>query len=287
MQMQNGYVLGLSQLVEALAAAYLGRPAEALPLLARARTLGAELSHRYLEVMACQGALELHLFLGDLGAAEQDAAALVRLVDPGRGSDPALRLLAVRAELALRCDDEHGAGALLHEAVALGPAAPGAHLRLLRARARLALHQEAWPVLRRLANEGLALAERLGVRPLMADMRALLGEWALATGSPEATGQFRALLELAEGMGAQVPRALALFGLAAARPYQPEAAGYAERAREVLLAAASGLEPAELDAFCAAPERQRVVAGNFIAFSLPRTVARGSGPLLGLPPEAL
>jgi hypothetical protein len=117
-------------------------------------------------------------------------------------------------------------------------------------------------------------------------MRSLLGEWALATGSPEATGHFRALLEAAEAMGAQVPRALALVGLAAARPYQPEAASYASRAREVLLAAAVGLEPAAVDAFCEAPERQRVAAGNYIAFSLPRTVARGTGALLGLPSES-
>ncbi|MEB3223354.1 MAG: AAA family ATPase [Candidatus Sericytochromatia bacterium] len=286
MQMQNGYVLGIAQLVEALAAAHLGRPAEALPLLARAQALGAELSHRYLEVMARQGALELYLFVGDLAAAEGEAGSLVGLVDAGGGSDPALRLLAVRAELALRRDDEASAEALLAEALAAGTPAPGAHLRLLRARARLALHQEAWPLLRRLGVEGLVLSERLGVRPLVADMRSLLGEWALATGSPEATGHFRALLDVAEAMGAQVPRALALFGLAAARPYQPEAAGYAARAREVLLAAAVGLEPAAVEAFCEAPDRLRVAAGNYIAFSLPRTVVRGTGALLGLPSES-
>ncbi|MEB3329893.1 MAG: AAA family ATPase, partial [Candidatus Sericytochromatia bacterium] len=286
-QMQNGYVLGLSQLVEALAAAHLGRPAEALPLLARAQALGAELSHRYLEVLACQGALELHLFVGDVAAANRDAAALERLIEPGRGSDPALRRLAVRAELALLSHEPSTAEALLGEANALGLATPGARLRLLRAQARLALHQEAWPALRQLAAEGLTLAEGLGVRPVMADMRALLGEWALATGSPEATGQFRALLALAEATGAQVPRAIALFGLAAARPYQPEAAGYAVRAREVLVAAAQGLTPAEAGAFCAAPDRQRIVAGNYIAFSLPRLVARSPRPWPGLPPEAL
>lgn len=282
MRTQNTYVLGVSMLIEAIAASHLGRPAEALPLLRRALDVGRDLKHPYLELLALQGALEVYLLLGDLPAAREAATTLEGLLGRGEASDPAQRLLAARAELAARDGDLQGAARFILRAGAAGATAPGARLWLLRARARLAVLAEDWGELGVAAAEGVALAERLGARPIAAELHGLLGELALALGAGGAEAHFQASLDLAEAMGARLPRALALFGLAAARPYQPEAVGYAERARELVEALAAALPADARGRFVAYAERARVLDGNFIAFSLPRLVQRGTGPLLRL-----
>ncbi len=285
LRVQNTYVLGVSMLIEAIAAAHLGRPAEALPLLRRALDVGRDLKHRYLEVLALQGVLEVALLLGDLAGAREAAETLAPLV--GGEGEPALRLLAARAEIASRAEDAPGAAAFLALADAEGVVAPAGRLRLLRARARVALVAEDWDGLEGASEEGLALAELLGACHVAAELRGLLGEHALATGSGRAEPHFRAMLVAAEAMGVHLLRAQALFGLAAARPYLPEAADHAARAREVLEAFAAALAPDARERFFRYDERARIREGNHIAFSLPRMVTRGTGPLLGITPDGL
>ena len=287
LRMQNTYVLGVSMLIEAIAAAHLGRPAEAQPMLRRALDVGRDLKHRYLEVLAVQGALEVALLLGDLQGAAEAAAGLLVLLGGAAKGEPLLRIVAARAEIAARAGDAGAAAGWLGQAEAEGVVAPAGRLRLLRVQARLALLAESWERVEAAGEQRLALAEALGARHVAAELRGMLGEHALATGSGRAEAHFRAMLEASEAMGVQLPRAQALYGIAAARPYQPEALDYAARARQVLEAFVAPLAPEARAWFFAYVERARIQEGNHIAFSLPRTVGRGTGPLLGMPRDGL
>lgn len=285
--MQNTYVLGLGVAVEALAQAALGQAVTAVPLVQRALTLGREVRHRFLEVMANQAAAELYEFMGNAKETTRHTEVLERLLNDNPRSGAAQRLWILKAELALLLNDNETAAVCLEHAASMGSPTADTRLRLWKTEVRLYLRREEWPALKALAQKALALAEELEVLPSVAELRGTLGEWALATGSPEARAHFTAMLAAADRMGTPTDQALALFGLAAARPYQAESPSLAQRAREHMLAVVYGLEEPERRQFLARIERARVMEGNYIAFSLPRTVQRGSGPLLGLASDTL
>jgi len=81
-------------------------------------------------------------------------------------------------------------------------------------------------------------------------------------------------------MGLEPLLAEARFGQAAARPYHPGAAALAAEARDLMACQGADLAPAARERFLALAERQRVLEGNVIAYSLPRAVQRHTGQLL-------
>ncbi|MNS58706.1 hypothetical protein D3C72_916330 [compost metagenome] len=136
----------------------------------------------------------------------------------------------------------------------------------------------------RSAAEALALAERLGVVAPAAEAQGLLGELELAFGRTGARERFEAMAALADTTGSGELKARALFGLAAAAPYAPEAAQRVQAAKDLLALFSAELTPAERARFESLPQRARVVKGNHIDFSLTRVKKRDTGPL---PPQGM
>ena len=154
-------------------------------------------------------------------------------------------------------------------------------------KARTALDAGLWEDARGAMAAARPLVDGLGLRPLLAELDVVAGDLELAVARPEdAAAHFEAAAREASAMGTPVLLALARFGMAAARPYDPSAPAHARAAREGLEAVVGTLLEADRRAFLAYPERRRVVEGNYVGHSLPRRAAGGPGKTAPLPPMA-
>ncbi|MDB5101252.1 MAG: serine/threonine protein kinase [Cyanobacteria bacterium RYN_339] len=281
LRVQHTYLIGASMVVEAVAGAYRGQMAAAQPLLRRVLELARDIKNAFLETLALQWLLEVQAHCGDLDAAVETGAVLAALVARTGETEPACRLHAQLAEIHARRGEIDAAVAASDAALAAAARchADGGQVRALKARARVAIAAEHWAAAQRAAEKALGIAQRIGAEQQAAELHGILGEVALATGMA-AEVHFQWMERLAESIGLEPLLAEALFGLAAARPYHEAAASLVVRARELLERQAGDLDPAARERFFALAERERVLAGNAIEYSLPRAVQRHTGSLL-------
>jgi hypothetical protein len=143
-----------------------------------------------------------------------------------------------------------------------------------------ALSREDWSLALKMAQEGRALATKLGVVLQQGRLAGLAGEAALALGDAvSAAGHFKALQEIAVALDVPLLLAQALFGVAASVPYADSAAGAASEAYRVLGVATTGLMEADSEMFWRLPANARIRQGSYYAFGLPRSRPRGTQPL--------
>ena len=193
--------------------------------------------------------------------------------------EPQARLYVLLGEVFGRQGDLDGAGEYLEAAYSIATLGlvRGMEARVLKSKAWLATRKGSWDQARTDGEAALALAQDLGLLFMQAELQGLLGEVALATGATDAPMRFEAMAALAGERGYALLAALAEFGLAAAKPYGPDASKLAASARQRLETLVAGLDEAARTRYLAFPERQRVWEGNHIAFSLP--IASKAAPM--------
>jgi tetratricopeptide (TPR) repeat protein len=273
----DAIVLSFARLIEGVAEARSGHMLRAFKLVAECEKHAEPLNNQYLHTELLPYRVGLAVFLGDAAEARRHLARLTAFGDPGTIG----RVL--EGEVCLLENRPEEARTALLEACELARAGEtqGLLLRAQTGLARAHVRLAAWDEAEAVITEGLALAGRLGVLGLAAELSGLRGEVALASGrTADAKAHFRDMADLAEVCG-QVPlKAEALFGQAAAAPYAPESAERVKAAQAALSDFATELETAARIAFVGTRERARVVAGNHIDFSLARVVKkRETGPL--------
>ncbi|MDB5098534.1 MAG: Serine/threonine protein kinase [Cyanobacteria bacterium RYN_339] len=271
LNVQSTYQMGTGVAMEAFAQAHLGQFGEAKALMHVAIDLASELNHKVMEIRIQQYRAEILVLLGQLDEAAEAGERLQRLMRETGNLEPQARLYVLLAEIFGRQGDFDGAHEYLeaaHSIVTLG-LVRGTQARVLKHKAWLAMRTGAWDGARTHGEAALALASSLGLKYLQAELEGLLGEVALATGTGDAAARFEAMAALAEAQGYALLAAFAAFGLAAAKPYAAESSLVAAQAGERLQALADTLDADQRQRFLAPPERQRVLEGNYIAFSLP------------------
>ncbi len=224
-----------------------------------------------------------------LGAAEQARAsgdALAALVAKD-GGEPASQAMCMRALVAAQAGALGEAKDLATGALALAREVGTGTIEAwaLRAACEIGLLREDWEAARRDGEAAATLATGQGLAYLGAELDGLLGELALSTGrAADATHHFSAMAERCEASGYALLLPEAYFGQAAARPYDPTAAGLVERAKGLIDALAARLPADRQDAFLATRVRHRIATGNHIGFGLPRVRTRAPQPFLGSGP---
>ena len=265
--------LGMALAAEAYAALRLGDIAGAAARVDQAVALAHEIANRYLESLVVPYQIAVMLEVGRLPAARAAVGGLRQLIAETGNAEPERRLDALEAELLTREGQLKEAGDLVARALAGAGEAKGHRVQALRVAALRAVAGEAWEEARRTAEEGLALALAIGAAPQAASLHGLLGEVALACGrggpAGDAGSHFKAMQAHAAEAGDLLQEALARFGLAAAAPYDAQASAQVEAARAALAGLAAGLAAADAEALLSFPERQRVLGGNHVAYSLP------------------
>ena len=272
-----------------LADAALGALPDALSQARAGLTIARDRKHRYLESVVLPPYLDLVLHLGRLDEAREEAQALAVLIAETGHQDAEPALAVARAELVAR--EGRAAEATREAAGAVEAArrhgARGIEARALVLQARVALEAGLWKD----ADQALAgarpLVVALGLLPLQVELDLVAGDHELAVARPEAAAAFfEAAEQTARAIATPLPLALARFGLAASRPYDPASPGLARAAGEILTDLVAALPAADRAAFLAYAERRRVVEGNYVGHSLPRRTAGGPGKTAPLPPLA-
>jgi tetratricopeptide (TPR) repeat protein len=273
---EDGVAWTYARLLEAEAAARLGQLGRATTLAAESAERDAAIANQYLTTELLPHHIDLALFLGDAPTARRHLVRWMELAGDtgaaGHAAEAEVSLLEGRADAA-RAAFEQARDA------AASSGAQGISLRALLGLARAQVAESRFEDAERSAAEALALAERLGVVAPAAEAEGLLGELDLAFGRIGARARFEAMATLADTTASGELKARALFGLAAAAPYAPEAAQRVQEAKELLALFSAELTPAERARFEAPPQRARVVQGNHIDFSLTRVKKRDTGPL--------
>jgi tetratricopeptide (TPR) repeat protein len=225
---------------------------------------------------------EVWLMLGELGLATEAAESLADLAAVTGLAGGRWRWLAVTVELDIRLGRLDAAAARLRELVtgaadtdSVGLLAVAAHLEAL-----LAMAREQWADAQSHIERARLRARSAGQVGRLAELEGLRGEVALALGE-DAWPAYEAMREAALRSGCTLTLARAELGLAASRPYAATAPALAQAASARLLALADGLQEADRAWFLAPVERMRVIQGNYIGYSLPRVVRRGTGRPFG------
>jgi hypothetical protein len=272
----SSFLLGSALMAEAVASVWLGQPAQATALISVAFDQAHAGTHRGREIRMRVLQAEALAGMGRYWESMDVAETLQTLMVETGNLEPQGRLCLLWAENLVRAGAPAEAAEYVARALGVAEAslARGLKLRALLLRGRLALQQESWAEALAAAEEALALARELGVRHAEAIALTLRGEWALATQGATADEDFVAASAIARALEIPVLGALALFGRAASAPYDEHAATWAAEAQALLHATLEGLSPEEREAALAPVEVHRVDTGNFIAFSLPRQVAR-------------
>ncbi len=274
------FQMGIGLMTEAVADVWQGRFGEAQALMSVAFDQAAEVRHALMETRMLQLQGDALAYMGRFEAAMAASERLQAAMVETGNLEPQGRLCALWGEVLARGGDGPEAREYLDKALAIAEAgqARGTRLRALRSQARVAILAEEWAEAEALCGVALPLAEELGARHVEAELRGLRGEVALAAHGPGAAEEFASMAAIAEGLGTPLLLAEALFGQAAAEPYAPEAATRAARAREVLEAALAPLDDEARAACLVHAERRRVLAGNYIDFSLPRVAQKSVSP---------
>lgn len=283
LNVQSTYQMGTGVAVEAYAQAHLGHLGEARALMHVATDLAGELNHKHMESRIQQYRAEILLLLGQLDEAARAAERLQRLMRETGNLEPQARLYALLGEVLGRQGDFEGASEYLEASLAIATLGlvRGAEVRVLKSKAWLSMRTGRWDQAREQATSALAQARDLHLGYLEAELLGLLGEVALATGQGEAFEYFDAMGAIAAERGYALLAALADFGRAAARPYAADAQELAAAAMARLGELTAGLDEDAAERFLAFSERQRVMSGNHIAFSLP--VAGAAAPKAARP----
>ncbi|HEY9720704.1 MAG TPA: AAA family ATPase [Oscillatoriaceae cyanobacterium] len=183
------------------------------------------------------------------------------LIAAGRDAD-ALAALDVALQTPMNCEAE-------------------AWTRLARAQACVSL--ERWSEAADDAKASLDAAVAAGALQVAAQAHGVLGEVALARAQGDAEAHFEAMFRLAEEIGAVPLQAIARFGRAAAKPYDPEAAARVAQSKLLLESVLAPLDAPVRERLAAMRDFRRVLEGNHVAFSLPVTSASSphgfTGPL--------
>ena len=267
----HGYAIALA----ALASVLLGEGGDAGKRFDQALAITRDIKNKYIEALILQYHVEGLLELGKLDDALAAGKALRALIDETGNAEPETRLNVLLAEVHARRGELEDASwrADLAWQAATTSLAKGMQVRALRARALVAMARGDHADARENAEEGLAVGEAIGTKYQNALLSGLLGELALATRGADAEGHFRGMQVLGGQTDAKLVDALARFGLAAARPYAPDAKALAAAAREGLDALVGALAEGDREAYLSHAERARVVAGDVIGFSLPTAPA--------------
>ena len=277
----HGYAMALA----ALASVLLGEGGDADKRFELALTITRDIKNKYIECLILQYQVEAMLELGRLDQAASAGKALRALIDETGNAEPETRLNCLMAEVHVRRGELEDASwrADLAWQASTTSLAKGMQVRALRAKAMVAAAVGDYGEARDCAEEALAIGEAIGTKYQNALLLGLLGELALATGTPGALDHFRAMEVLAGQTDVRLIGALARFGRAAAAPYAPEAGSLADEARVLLATLADGLAEADRAAYLSPRERARLMAGAVIAYSLPvRLADRGAALRLWL-----
>lgn len=269
----HGYAIALA----ALASVLLGEGRDAAKRFDQAFTITREIKNKYIEALILQYHVEALLELGRLDEALASGKALRTLIDETGNAEPETRLNVLMAEIHARrgeLEDAAWRADLAWDASSTS-LAKGMQVRALRARAMVAAAKGAYTEAHACAEEGLAIGEAIGTKYQNALLCGLLGELSLATRGPDGEAHFRAMQVLGSQTDVKLIDALARFGLAAARPYGPEARVLAQGALEMLTALGDALAEEDRAPYLSHAERARVMAGDVIAFSLPLVLADG------------
>jgi tetratricopeptide (TPR) repeat protein len=284
---QHGYGMVHALAVAFLSAgkAYLGRLAEATRYANEAMGLFKASNNKYLEGRVLEHRIALLLYMGRLTEARETGEHLLKLLEETGNTEPVPHVHAMLGEIVAREGDYDAAERHLEQALELANAAEskGVLVQIHKNRAYIALQREKFNDARLIAREALLMSYRAGTAYQTVELQGIQGEIDLAEGKGEAaTPYFKAMVEQAEGMGAVLPQALGLFGLAAANPYDDSATKNAARAQQLVHAMVAGLDQESVSSFWSMKERKRVMNGNYIDFSIKKVQRPTTGPLMNL-----
>lgn len=281
-------VLALAITMKAPALVQLGRLREAIDVVNQATELFKASNNKILEARVLEHRVRLLLHLGRAEEALEVAQGLLELLNQTGNTDPVAQVTALRGEAKAQLGDHSGAQADLQAAwdLALTGRAQALQAQIHKTRAWLALRNNDHARATAEIESGLAIAVRIGARLLEAELAGLLGEAFLAAGDSQAGEAYQRMTRLGESMKTPLIAALGYFGQAATRPYDESAKTHAAQAQRLVQSMLAGLGADATDAFWKPLERQRVLQGNYIDFSLVRRrPSAPSGPQgpLGLP----
>ncbi|MFP5504379.1 MAG: ATP-binding protein [Candidatus Sericytochromatia bacterium] len=270
--LKSRFPLAMALALEGACRLPLGEPEMGLARAEAAIALAEETNNQVLKIQARLLQAELLTGIGLMDEAAEAATRLAALLEGADNAEAERRLLTIEAELRLGRGEAAEALALARQAFAAAMAVSArglaAQARHVAARAAIALGD--WAVAREEAEGAEAIAGPLGQDGRLAIASGLRGEIALAEGRPEeARACFERMASLSRACEAPIWAAVASFGLAASAPYGDEARGLAAEAKAELGAVAARLDARAREAFLAAPERRRVIEGNYIGFGLP------------------
>jgi tetratricopeptide (TPR) repeat protein len=265
--------------------AFLGRLAEATRLANEALALFKESKNKYLEGRVLEHRVALLLYMGRLKEARETGENLLALLEETGNTEPMAHVHAMLGEILAREGELDAAERHLDLAFddASQADAKGVLVQVHKNRAYIALQREKFDDGRAICREALLMSYRAGTAYQTIELQGIQGEIDLAEGKGEAaTPYFKAMAEQAEAMGAVLPQALGLFGLAASNPYDDSATKHAARAQQLVHAMVAGLDQESVQSFWSMKERMRVMNGNYIDFSIKKVTRPTTGPLMNL-----
>jgi tetratricopeptide (TPR) repeat protein len=276
-----GVVHALALTFRSAGKAYMGRLAEATKAMNEAVSLFSSSNNKYLEARIQEHRVAFLLVMGRLAEARDAAEALRALLAETGNTEPDGHVLAMLGEARARLGDLDAAEADLEKALAIARAgeAKGLEVQVLRTQAYIALRREKFDLAGQIAKTALLVSHRIGTRYQTAETLGILGESLIASGDAAAAGYFKSMAEDGKAMGATLLEAMGLFGQAAAQPYDEAAKKHAGRAQQLVHAMVVGLDPQATESFWSLTERQRVMSGNYIDFSIKRVQTTGTNPL--------
>jgi tetratricopeptide (TPR) repeat protein len=279
---QRGYavVQSLALTFCAVGQAYIGRLAEADKLANESLSLFRASNNKHLESRGIEHHTALLLYMGRLPQAQAMGESLLTLLAETGNSEPLAHVHTMLGEIACRKGDFTNADTHLDIAIQRSEAAQtlGELVYILKVRALVALERMQYDDARSFAKEALLASYRTGMQYQTAELQGLQGEIELATGQGSAASPyFQAMTQLAESMGAALPRALGHFGQAAANPYGEAASHHATEARQIVQSMVEGLESDAAASFWGPKERMRVMIGNYVDFSFKKIPSPSAG----------
>ncbi len=264
---------GLSLILEALPKCYLGQFTGSLDLADRALTMAIEAKNKYVEAIAMQYKVEMCLVIGHLGMAKTSAKELIALIKETGNTEPEIRMNVCLGEIVARQGDLGGGGEYvklaLEEARAAG--AKSMEARALKVRAWIAVQTGEWAEAKSDAEVALALARKLGMKYLIAELEGVLGEIALATRQGDAMYHFENMEDLATITKSDLLLAMAQFGQAAAIGSPMQAVPLVQKAQALLQALLAPLDEDTRLCFGNLRERSRILEGDFVGGFRPRS----------------
>jgi tetratricopeptide (TPR) repeat protein len=266
------YAQGYASALHAMASAWAGRCEQVLEQMASAISFTRELKNKYVEALILLYQVELLLLVGQHEGAMVAARGLRELIDQTGNTEPEPKLNALLAEAHLRRGEQEDAAwrAELAYQAALVSQSKGGQVRALRVKAAAAASGGRWQEARALAERGMTLAASIGARLEASRLACALGEATIALGLAGAFAHYDTAVGYAREAGAPALEAVALYGMACARPHDPEAHARVLRARDMLRAVRETLPAGIQTAYGAMDEHARILYHSHHFHSTPR-----------------